>query len=122
MLPGQKYGAGRFSQNVLRRAAQNHFDDAPVAVGADEEKVVIALAVVAYLSFQRLGSGPLAPPFVPSPVAIATPARPAGQQAPTSVPAIASTAIPTPVAANLFVACDDAVKGADWANAGEACE
>jgi hypothetical protein len=43
MLTVQKHRAGGVSQHVLRRAAENHFDNAPVAVSADEKQVVFEL-------------------------------------------------------------------------------
>ena len=46
MLTVQKYRAGGVSQHVLRRAAENHFDNASVAVSSDEQQVVIGLVQV----------------------------------------------------------------------------
>src|SRR5690349_1068037 len=42
-LPIQKHRTGRIAQHVLRRAAEDHIDDAAVAIGADEKKIVIAV-------------------------------------------------------------------------------
>src|SRR4029450_9513901 len=43
VLSIQENGTGAFSQDIFGRAAYNHFDDAPVAIGTDEEEVVVEL-------------------------------------------------------------------------------
>src|SRR5215831_1126031 len=45
-LPIQENRAGAFSQHVFGGAAYNHFDDAPVPIGADEQEVVVELCQI----------------------------------------------------------------------------
>jgi len=41
LLSIEKHRTGSVAQDILGGAAQDHFNDAPVAVSADEEQIVI---------------------------------------------------------------------------------
>src|SRR3990172_10178503 len=56
MLTVQKHRAGGVSQHVFRRAAENHFDDTPMAVSADEKQVVLELVQVSENSLLRISA------------------------------------------------------------------
>jgi len=85
--------------------------------------VPVALAILAIVGFQRLTAGSANAPITDEPIALATPALPAGQATAVSSPTpVEPTAVPTLTAAELFTDCQAAVDGADWAGAAESCE